>query len=62
MRITEFTPEQIALVRDKIEQALWQIGLRVELAEVRDMCAAAGAEVRDDRVHFPPQVLNRLDQ
>ena len=60
MRITEFTPEQIALVREKIEQALWQIGLRVELAEVRDMCAAAGAEVRDDRVHFPPQVLNRL--
>lgn len=60
MRITEFSQAQIAVVRQKIEQALWKIGLRVELAEVRDMCAAAGAEVRDDRVHFPPQVLNRL--
>ena len=60
MKITEFSREQIALVRQKIEQALWQIGLKVEMAQVRDMCAAAGAEVRGDRVHFSPDVLNRL--
>ena len=60
MRISEFTPQQIKLVRAKIEQTLWEIGLRVELAEVRDMCAAAGAEVRGDRVHFSPEVLNSL--
>ena len=60
MRISEFTPQQIKLVRAKIEQTLWEIGLRVELAEVRDLCAAAGAEVRGDRVHFSPEVLNSL--
>lgn len=60
MRICEFTQEQILLVKEKIEQTLHQIGLRVEMAEVRDLCAAAGAEVRGDRVHFSPEVLNRL--
>ena len=60
MRINEFSKEQITLVRTKIEQILWEIGMRVELAEVRDACAAAGAEVRGDRVHFSPEVLKRL--
>ena len=60
MRINEFSKEQITLVRTKIEQILWEIGMRVEMAEVRDACAAAGAEVRGDRVHFSPEVLNRL--
>ena len=60
MRINEFSKEQITLVRTKIEQILWKIGMRVELAEVRDACAAAGAEVRGDRVHFSPEVLKRL--
>lgn len=60
MLIREFSKEQIALVREKIEQTLWQIGLRVEMAQIRDMCAAAGAQVRGDRVHFSPEVLNRL--
>lgn len=60
MIISEFSKEKIALVRDKIEQTLWGIGLRVEMAQVRDACAAAGAEIRGDRVHFSPQVLNRL--
>lgn len=60
MRISEFTPQQVKLVRAKIEQTLWQIGMRVELAEVRDLCAAAGAEVRGDRIHFSPEVLNAL--
>ena len=60
MRINEFSKEQITLVRTRIEQILWEIGMRVELAEVRDACAAAGAEVRGDRVHFSPEVLKRL--
>ena len=60
MRINEFSKEQITLVRTKIEQILWEIGMRVEMAEVRDACAAAGAEVRGDRVHFSPEVLKRL--
>ena len=60
MRINEFSKEQISLVREKIEQVLWRIGMRVEMAQVRDMCAAAGAEVRGDRVHFSPEVLHRL--
>lgn len=60
MKISEFSPQQIKMVRAKIEQTLWEIGLRVELAEVRQMCAAAGAEVRGDRVHFSPEVLNAL--
>ena len=60
MRICEFSKEQVLLVREKIEQILWRIGMRVEMAEVRDLCAAAGAEVRGDRVHFSPEVLNRL--
>ena len=60
MRIHEFSKEQITLVRQKIEQILWEIGMRVEMAEVRDYCAAAGAEIRGDRVHFSPEVLNRL--
>ena len=60
MRINEFSKEKITLVRTKIEQILWEIGMRVELAEVRDACAAAGAEVRGDRVHFSPEVLKRL--
>ena len=60
MKIREFSKEQIALVRSKIEQTLWQIGLRVDLAEVREKCAAAGAEIRGDRVHFSAEVLNRL--
>ena len=60
MKIFEFSKEQISFVRDKIEQVLWEIGMRVEMAEVRDMCAAAGAEVRGERVHFPKNVLNRL--
>ena len=60
MKIREFSKEQISLVRDKIEQVLWQTGMRVEMAEVRDLCAAAGAEVRGDRVHFPKDVLTRL--
>ena len=60
MRINEFSKEQITLVRTKIEQILWEIGMRVEMAQVRDACAAAGAEVRGDRVHFSPEVLKRL--
>lgn len=60
MKIREFSKEQIALVRSKIEQTLWEIGLRVDLAEVREKCAAAGGEVRGDRIHFHPDVLNRL--
>lgn len=60
MRITEFSPEQITLVRHKIEQTLWEIGLRVEMKQVRDLCASAGAQVRGDRVHFSPQVLSHL--
>ena len=60
MKISEFSPQQIKMVRAKIEQTLWEIGLRVELAEVRQMCAAAGADVRGDRVHFSPEVLNTL--
>ena len=60
MRINEFSKAQITLVQAKIEQILWEIGMRVELAEVRDTCAAAGAEVRGDRVHFSPEVLKRL--
>lgn len=60
MRISEFSQEQISLVRSKIEQVLWEVGMRVEMAEVRDYCAAAGAEVRGDRVHFSPEVLRRL--
>lgn len=60
MRISEFTREEISYVKEKIEKTLWEIGLRVEMAEVRDMCAAAGAEVRGDRVCFSPEVLNRL--
>lgn len=60
MIIRELSKEQIGLVKEKIEQTLWEIGLRVEMAQVRDACAAAGAEVKGDRVHFSPQVLNRL--
>lgn len=60
MRINEFSKEQITLVQAKIEQILWEIGMRVEMAQVRDACAAAGAEVRGDRVHFSPEVLKRL--
>jgi len=60
MKISEFSSEQVSLVRGKIEQTLAEIGLRVEMAEVRDLCAAAGAEVRGDRVCFPVDVLNRL--
>ena len=60
MFIREFSKENTLQVKTKIEQVLWEIGLRVEMAEVRDMCAAAGAEVRGDRVHFSPEVLNRL--
>lgn len=60
MKLMEFTQEQIARIRGKIEQTLWEIGLRVESAEVREICANAGAEVRGDRVHFSPEVLNRL--
>lgn len=60
MIIREFSKEQMNLVREKIEQTLWKVGLRVEMAQVRDACAAAGAEVRGDRVHFSPEVLNRL--
>ena len=60
MQICELSKEQILLVKSKIEQVLWEIGMRVEMAEVRDMCAAAGAEVRGDRVHFSLEVLNRL--
>ena len=60
MRISEFSLEQIKLVQKKIEQTLWEIGLRVEMKQVRDLCASAGAEVRGDRVHFPPHILNHL--
>ena len=60
MRINEFSKEQITLVQAKIEQILWEIGMRVEMAQVRDACATAGAEVRGDRVHFSPEVLKRL--
>ena len=38
MKIREFSKEQISLVKSKIEQVLWEIGMRVEMAEVRDMC------------------------
>ena len=31
MRINEFSKEQITLVRTKIEQILWEIGMRVEM-------------------------------
>lgn len=60
MIISELSKENIRLVREKIEQVLWEIGLRVELAQVRDLCADAGAEVRGDRVHIPKDVLHRL--
>lgn len=60
MFIRELSKENVLLVKEKIEQTLWEIGLRVEMAEVREMCAAAGAEVRGERVHFSPEVLNRL--
>ena len=60
MKIREFSKEQITLVRAKIEQILWEIGMRVEMAQVRDACAAAGAQIRGDRVCFSPEVLNRL--
>ncbi len=60
MRISEFTEAEVVFVRKKIEQVLWEIGMRVELKEVRDMCAAAGADVRGNRVHFPSEVLGRL--
>ena len=60
MRINEFSEEQVFMVREKIEQVLWEIGMRVEMEEVRNLCAAAGAEVRGDRVHFPREVLHRL--
>lgn len=60
MKIREFSKEQIALVRSKIEQTLWEIGLRVDMEEVREKCAAAGAEVRGDRVHFSKDVLDKL--
>ena len=39
MRFNELSAEQVTLVRSKIEQTLWEIGLRVEMAEVRDACA-----------------------
>ena len=60
MRFSELTETEIVYVRQKIEQVLWEIGLRVELQEVRDMCAAAGADVRGCRVHFSPEVLRQL--
>lgn len=60
MIIREFSKENALFVKEKIEQILWEIGLRVEMADVRDRCAAAGAEVRGDRVHFSHEVLNRL--
>ena len=60
MRIHEFSKEQITRIRGKIEQTLWDIGLRVDLPEVREACAAAGAQIRGDRVHFPKDVLNKL--
>ena len=60
MKLREFSKENITLVRQKIEQTLWEIGLRVDLKEVREACAAAGCEVRGDRVHFPQDVLHKL--
>ena len=60
MILRELSPEKIQLVQAKIQQTLYEIGLRVELQEVRERCAAAGAEVRGDRVHFPAPVLQRL--
>ena len=60
MILRELSQEKVALIKAKIEQTLWQIGLRVEMQEVRDMCAAAGAQIRGDRVHFPADVLQRL--
>lgn len=60
MKLTELTRDECGLVRQKIEQVLWEIGLRVENAFVREKCAAAGAEVRGDRVFFAPEVFRRL--
>lgn len=60
MKLTELNQQQIEKIKQKIEQTLWEIGIRVEMPEMRDICAAAGLEVRGDRVHFPPAALNRL--
>ena len=60
MILRELSPEKIGLIKARIEQTLYEIGLRVEMQEIRDLCAAAGAEVRGDRVHFPAAVLHRL--
>ena len=60
MILRELSPEKISLIKARIEQTLCEIGLRVEMQEIRDLCAAAGAEIRGDRVHFPAAVLHRL--
>ena len=60
MILREFSKEKIAIVKDRIEQTLQDIGLRVEMKEVRDLCAAAGAQIRGDRVCFSKEVLDRL--
>ena len=60
MRFSEFSEDEVLRVRKKIEQVLWEIGMRVEMPKVREMCAAAGAKVEGDRVYFPPEVLSRL--
>lgn len=60
MKLTELTEEKCGLIQRKIEQTLREIGLRVENAFVREKCAAAGAEVRGERVFFQPDVLKRL--
>ena len=60
MRFSEFTEDEVLRVRKKIEQVLREIGMRVEMPKVREMCAAAGAKVEGDRVYFPPEVLSRL--
>ena len=60
MHFSEFMEDEVLRVRKKIEQVLWEIGMRVEMPKVREMCAAAGAKVEGDRVYFPPEVLGRL--
>ena len=60
MRFSEFTEDEVLRVREKIEQVLCEIGMRVEMPKVREMCAAAGAKVEGDRVYFPPEVLSHF--
>jgi len=60
MKISELTQDSLSLFRQKIEQTLSDIGMKVEDASVRDACQAAGCLVRGERVLFPSDVLHAL--